>query len=185
MKDSLTRRFWWKPNQSEGRYIAWKAWDSLCCPRSVGGLGFKKAKNINSVLLAKLAWMIASKRDSLCMRILRAKYKVKEDWLRAEASKRRPPSGKQLKRQGQLSSKAHVISLEMENIWMFGVTLGYCGSKDLFQLQNMKLHPNQPSKIHSPLILTYIAGKHLLSMISLFPAVPKPFSPSPFTRGLT
>ena len=79
--DSLNRRFWWKPNQSEGRYIAWKAWDSLCCPRSVRGLGFKKAKNINSAMLAKLAWMIASKRNSLCMRILRAKYKVKEDWL--------------------------------------------------------------------------------------------------------
>ncbi|KAK9990720.1 hypothetical protein SO802_025705 [Lithocarpus litseifolius] len=183
--DSLTRRFWWKPNQSEGRYIAWKAWDSLCCPRSVGGLGFKKAKNINSVLLAKLAWMIASKRDSLCMRILRAKYKVKEDWLRAEAKKTRPLSGKQLKRQGQLSSKAHVTSLEMANLWTFGATPGYHGSKDLFQLQNMKLHPRQPSKFRISLIMTYIAGRHLLSMISLFPAVPKPFSPSPFTRGLT
>ena len=77
--DALTRRFWWKPKQKEGRFLAWKAWDSLCCPRKNGGLGFKKAKNINSALLAKLSWMIASKRDSLCMRILRAKYKVKDD----------------------------------------------------------------------------------------------------------
>ena len=74
--DALTRRFWWKPKQKEGRFLAWKAWDSLCYPRKSGGLGFKKAKNINFALLAKLAWMIASKRDSLCMRILRAKYKV-------------------------------------------------------------------------------------------------------------
>ena len=92
--DALTRRFWWKPKQKEGRFLAWKAWDSLCCPRKSGGLGFKKAKNINSALLAKLAWMIASKRDSLCMRILRAKYKVKDDWLRAEASKYASPTWK-------------------------------------------------------------------------------------------
>lgn len=56
-------------------------------------------------------------------------------------------SGKQLKRQGQLSSKAHVISLEMANQWTFGVTPGYHGSKDLFQLQNMKPHPSQPLKV--------------------------------------
>lgn len=60
-------------------------------PQSVGSLSFKKAKNINSALLAKLAWMIASKRDSLRMGILRAKYKVKEDWLHAKASKKASP----------------------------------------------------------------------------------------------
>ena len=67
--------------------MAWIAWDKLCYPRSVGGLGFKKSKGINCALLAKLAWLVASKRDSLCLRILRAKYNVKEDWLRAEATK--------------------------------------------------------------------------------------------------
>ena len=36
---------------------------------------------MNNALLAKLAWMIASKRDITCMRILRLKYKVSEDWL--------------------------------------------------------------------------------------------------------
>ena len=43
---------------------------------------------MNQALLAKLAWMIASKRDSLCMRILRAKYKVRNDWLRKNPPKR-------------------------------------------------------------------------------------------------
>ena len=82
--DALTRRFWWNPNKREGRFLAWKDWDNLCCPRSEGGLGFKKSKTMNSALLAKLAWMIATKRDSLCMRILRAKYRVKDEWLRSE-----------------------------------------------------------------------------------------------------
>ena len=46
---------------------------------------------MNNALLAKLAWMIASKRDSLCMSILRAKYKVKDDWLRREPSRSASP----------------------------------------------------------------------------------------------
>lgn len=42
--DSMARRFWWKPNQREGRFMAWRAWDKLCYPRSVEGLRFKKIK---------------------------------------------------------------------------------------------------------------------------------------------
>ena len=32
-----------------------KSWDKLCTPKDKGGLGFKKSKDINSALLAKLA----------------------------------------------------------------------------------------------------------------------------------
>ena len=42
---------------------------------------------MNNALLAKLAWLVASKRDSLCISILRAKYKVRDDWLRRETLK--------------------------------------------------------------------------------------------------
>lgn len=52
----------------------WKAWDKLCLPKWKGSLGFKKAKDTNRALLAKLAWMVAFKRDNLCMAIVRAKY---------------------------------------------------------------------------------------------------------------
>ena len=76
--DSLTRRFWWQPKANEGCYLAWKSWDKLCHPRMAGGLGFKKHKDINSALLAKLAWMIVSNRDSLRMQVLKAKYKIKQ-----------------------------------------------------------------------------------------------------------
>ena len=85
--DALTRRFWWKPKEKEGRFLAWRSWDKICNPKCVGGLGFKKFKDFNNALIAKLAWMIASGRDSLCMRTLRATYKVKDDWLHAEPHK--------------------------------------------------------------------------------------------------
>lgn len=59
----------------KSKFLAWKAWDKLCIPKACGGLGFKKTKDVNNALLAKIAWVIASKCDSLCLSILRAKYK--------------------------------------------------------------------------------------------------------------
>ena len=89
--DSLSKRFWWNPKKPKGNFLAWRLWDKICYPKSQGGLGFKKAKDINNALLAKLAWMIASKRDSLCMNILRSNYKFSKDWLHFEPLKRASP----------------------------------------------------------------------------------------------
>ena len=119
--DGLTRRFWWKPNKLEGRFLAWKSWGSLCCPSSVGGLGFKKIKSLNSALLAKLAWMIASKRDSLCIRILRAKYKVKEDWLRTEAARHASPIWKAIEKAREVVRKGACFIIgdgESVDVWL-------------------------------------------------------------------
>ena len=85
--DSLSRRFWWRPKNSEGQFLALTAWDNLCKPKCKGGLGFKRAKMINNALLAKLVWLVATKRDSLCILILRAKYKVRDDWLTKDPAK--------------------------------------------------------------------------------------------------
>ena len=41
--------------------------------------------------------MVASKRDSLCMEILKAKYKVRNDWLFKEPPKAAPPIWKAIK----------------------------------------------------------------------------------------
>ena len=46
---------------------------------------------MNNALLAKLAWMIASKRDNLFMSIMRAKYKVRHDWFRKDLPKSTSP----------------------------------------------------------------------------------------------
>jgi hypothetical protein len=85
--DVVTRRFLWNPKKESGKFITWKAWDQLCQPKQLGGLKFKKAKRFNEALLAKLSWMVISKRVSICMQALRSKHKVRHDWLRREPIK--------------------------------------------------------------------------------------------------
>jgi ribonuclease HI len=85
--DALNRRFWWKPNNQNGKYMAWNSWDKLCQTKRDGGLGFRKTKEVNMALIAKLSWMVASKRNSICMELLRKKYKVRKDWLSKEPMK--------------------------------------------------------------------------------------------------
>ena len=67
--------------------MAWKSWDSLCRPKDEGGLDFRKSKAFNQALLAKIAWWVVVNKDSICVRALRSKYKVDEDWLGSEPSK--------------------------------------------------------------------------------------------------
>ncbi|KAL0013274.1 hypothetical protein SO802_000343 [Lithocarpus litseifolius] len=118
--DSLSRRFWWKPKEKEGRYIAWKRWNKLCQPRCVGGLGFKNTREVIEALLAKFAWMVASGKQSLCMEVLRSKYKVKEDWLRSEPSKFASPTWRAIERAKKLIEKGACFLLgdgKSINIW--------------------------------------------------------------------
>jgi hypothetical protein len=89
--DSTIRRFWWNPKKVQGNFMAWCSWDSLCQPIEAGGLGFRESKNFNKALLAKLTWWIASRRDSLCVRALRSKYKVQANWLGGEPCKNASP----------------------------------------------------------------------------------------------
>lgn len=42
--DSLMRsqkKFWWKPKEKDGKFLAWRAWDKLCASKATGGQGFK------------------------------------------------------------------------------------------------------------------------------------------------
>ncbi|XP_060959349.1 uncharacterized protein LOC133030576 [Cannabis sativa] len=71
--DGLVRDFWWGSEKgNHGLYL--KAWDKLCLPKSLGGLGFRKSKEINQAFLAKWGWNLLTGNQSLCCRILEAKY---------------------------------------------------------------------------------------------------------------
>ncbi len=51
-----------------------KAWDSICVPNSVGGLGIRRATNMNKGLLANLGWSVAIMEDKLWVKYMSAKY---------------------------------------------------------------------------------------------------------------
>ena len=71
--------------------MAAKSWKNLCKHKKEGGLGFRKSKEFNYTLLSKIAWMIASGRNSVCMSLLRSKNKVRTNWLRQPPSKKTSP----------------------------------------------------------------------------------------------
>lgn len=47
--------FWWGKGGSNGKGIHWLAWDKLCVVKDACGLGFKKLREFNVVMLAKQA----------------------------------------------------------------------------------------------------------------------------------
>ncbi|XP_060974253.1 uncharacterized protein LOC133039384 [Cannabis sativa] len=71
--DGMVRDFWWGCEQgNRGLYL--KAWDHLCLPKSREGSGFRKSMEFNQALLAKWGWALLTEDQSLCCRVLRAKY---------------------------------------------------------------------------------------------------------------
>jgi hypothetical protein len=69
----MIRKFFWGEDQDK-RKVHWVAWDSLSEPKCMGGMGFRDSRKFNQALLARQAWRLLKKPDSLCARLLKAKY---------------------------------------------------------------------------------------------------------------
>ena len=52
--DKITRDFCWGVNADKNIHLYLKALDSICQPKVAGGLGFRKARENNRALVAKL-----------------------------------------------------------------------------------------------------------------------------------
>ena len=70
---AMFARFWWGSNGVE-RKMHWHCWDSLCLPKSMGGLGFRDLHCFNLALLAKQAWRLCQDGLSLLHQVLKARY---------------------------------------------------------------------------------------------------------------
>ena len=76
---------------------------------------------MNSALLAKLAGMIATKRDSLCMRILKAKYRVKDEWLSLDAARHASPVWKAIEKAREVVRKGACFIIgdgKLVDVWL-------------------------------------------------------------------
>jgi hypothetical protein len=74
--DDLTRmirNYWWGSKRGK-RKVHWKAWEQLTKPKSFGGLGFRDFRLFNQAMLARQAWRLLTQPESLCARVLKAKY---------------------------------------------------------------------------------------------------------------
>ncbi|XP_026377760.1 uncharacterized protein LOC113272068 [Papaver somniferum] len=84
--DRIQRRYWWNKDSKKGMNPI--SWSSVCKPKRLGSMGFKNTIKFNDALLAKLAWKMITDHNSLCVRILKAKYFHNKDPLCDEISPR-------------------------------------------------------------------------------------------------
>ncbi|KAA3489434.1 reverse transcriptase [Gossypium australe] len=59
--------------------MALVGWDSICQPKMCGGLGLKNFRDQNISLLMKLGFKLVSDKEAFWARVLRSKYRVKDD----------------------------------------------------------------------------------------------------------
>jgi hypothetical protein len=79
---NIIAQFWWG-DDDKGKKMHWYAWWKMCFPKREGGLGFRDFHSFNLAMLAKQVSRIIDDPDSLCAKVLRAKYFPDGDILRA------------------------------------------------------------------------------------------------------
>ena len=52
----------------------WISWETLSKPKALDGLGFRNMHDFNIAMLSKQGWRLLQSPDSLCARILKARY---------------------------------------------------------------------------------------------------------------
>jgi len=72
---ALLRHVWgWG---TEGRKIPWMAWDKVCLPIKMGGLGVRDISIFNSILIAKWKWRLGSEYGGGWKEVIESRY---GDW---------------------------------------------------------------------------------------------------------
>jgi hypothetical protein len=72
MMDAIAS-FWWGDDDNSNK-MHWYAWWKLCYPKNEGDMGFRDFHSFNLAMLAKQIWRLVTDRDSLCAKVLGAKY---------------------------------------------------------------------------------------------------------------
>ena len=72
--DQLFKNFWWGFPSEKLKNLSLKSWNSLCSPKAMGGLGFRKMEDVNLALILKLSWKLLTHLKSLWVDQLQGKY---------------------------------------------------------------------------------------------------------------
>jgi hypothetical protein len=76
-------RYRWSNQDSENK-MHWICWVKLTEPKGEGGLGFRDIHVFNLAMLAKQSWQLVQNSESLCAKVLSAKYYPEGDVLKAK-----------------------------------------------------------------------------------------------------
>jgi hypothetical protein len=66
-------RYWWAQHDKENK-MHWLSWELLSKPKSEEGMGFRDLYGFNMAMLARQGWRMLTNPNSLCARILKARY---------------------------------------------------------------------------------------------------------------
>lgn len=83
--EMLIRKFWWGYSGDSGK-VHWVKWEKLCEAKDRGGMGFKDIEKLNDALLAKQVWHMINKPNSLCHRVVKARFFLNCSILEAKVS---------------------------------------------------------------------------------------------------
>jgi hypothetical protein len=78
-------RFWWAEHDKENK-MHWLSWELLTKPKREGGLGFRDLYGFNLAMLARQGWRMLTNPNSLCARVLKARYYPSTSILEAKAT---------------------------------------------------------------------------------------------------
>jgi hypothetical protein len=70
------------------RKVRWISWERMCVGKRDGGMGFRHHDDFNQALLAKQAWRLVTSPESLCAKVLRARYYKQGSIMDAKCPKR-------------------------------------------------------------------------------------------------
>lgn len=70
---ALFARFW-RGSHGTTKKMHWHSWESLCKPKTLGGMGFRDLKIFNQVLLEKQVWRLHCDTSSLLHSVLKSRY---------------------------------------------------------------------------------------------------------------
>lgn len=66
-------QYWWG-DDNEHKRMHWQEWWKMCLPKCKGGMGFRDLQSFNLAMLAKQVWRLLCEPESLCAKVLRARY---------------------------------------------------------------------------------------------------------------
>jgi hypothetical protein len=61
-------------DDEDHKRIHWQEWRKMCMPKGKSGMGFRDLQSFNLAMLAKQVWRLLCDPDSLCARVLLARY---------------------------------------------------------------------------------------------------------------